>query len=623
MIDTNDPRLTAYALGELEAAEAAAFEAALATEAGALAEVNDIRRAAAELRLALADESVPALTEGQREAIRSSAARGVTGSLSGRLRLLPWAVAAAAACLAVALFVRPYVGSREQPLSLAQQAPAPSSAAWFYSDVEQPAAAQDVSAGAKLTATGALPAAPPPAGLEEAKTPATLAPALLIATAPAPAAAAAAASEPRTFALAAAKDSDDDANSRVTEAVERAAPRALREEQLAESLAAAPTAAPMAARGVGHAAPGQPAAAAAGTAGGAFGTALAMQGDEARDARRQAGGIALGVAPSIRADEPRPDNPFRSVTGAPLSIVPLNVDTASYSNVRNFLTQGQLPPSSAVHIEGLVNHFSYGNENAAAGLPFSVRAEVTACPWKPDQRLVRIAVNRAQQPDAKQEVTHLAVVTLADQMQATATPLERAGVLGDVQLQVAFSPARVAVYRLIGNDASESRSQDALGKTGAIGPGQSVNAFYQIIPTPAATPPASAFAATPAAARAKSRARPAAPAADALAVITAGNLLTVTLRWRPVDAGDAGRLEVPVPDQPQAWEQTSSDMQFGSAVALFGMLLRQSPHAAGATFDTVLALAGPAAGQDTPRERSEFLELVRQAKQSQQAAAPR
>src|SRR5688572_23416192 len=53
------------------------------------------------------------------------------------------------------------------------------------------------------------------------------------------------------------------------------------------------------------------------------------------------------------------DTPFVAAKDAPLSTFSIDVDTASYSNVRRFLTQGQLPPSGAVRVEELINYFSY------------------------------------------------------------------------------------------------------------------------------------------------------------------------------------------------------------------------------------------------------------------------
>jgi hypothetical protein len=309
------------------------------------------------------------------------------------------------------------------------------------------------------------------------------------------------------------------------------------------------------------------------------------------------------------------ENPFRSVSQAPQSTFALADHTASYASVRNSLNKGQLPPRDAVCIEGLVNYFRYGDEAPAAGLPFGVQVEVAPCPWKPEQRLVRIAVNQGRSAAGPKAVAALDAVQETERGQPAA---------GDVRLQAEFSPARVAVYRLIGDDSAlnQGRSNKEAGTVGALRSGQSVNAFYQVIPTPSAAPPETAADAAPASALAKARPRRSAQLADGVAA-PADTLLTVTLRWEPVDARDPGVLVVRVPDRPQAWEQTSPDMQFGSAVALFGMLLRQSPYAAGASFDTVLALATPAVGRDTQGERAEFLELVRRARTAQPAPPPR
>jgi Ca-activated chloride channel family protein len=86
------------------------------------------------------------------------------------------------------------------------------------------------------------------------------------------------------------------------------------------------------------------------------------------------------------------DNPFRLVKDTPLSTFGVDVDTASYSNVRRFLTAGQLPPPGAVRIEEMVNYFPYEYAPPTDGRPFAVRVDVAGCPWKTDHRLVRVAI---------------------------------------------------------------------------------------------------------------------------------------------------------------------------------------------------------------------------------------
>jgi Ca-activated chloride channel family protein len=86
------------------------------------------------------------------------------------------------------------------------------------------------------------------------------------------------------------------------------------------------------------------------------------------------------------------ENPFLEASRAPLSTFSVDVDTASYSNTRRFLGEGQLPPRDAVRIEELVNYFSYDYPQPAGDAPFSVKAEVADCPWNTQHRLVQLGL---------------------------------------------------------------------------------------------------------------------------------------------------------------------------------------------------------------------------------------
>jgi Ca-activated chloride channel family protein len=85
--------------------------------------------------------------------------------------------------------------------------------------------------------------------------------------------------------------------------------------------------------------------------------------------------------PSTAIYSPITDNGFRRVADAPLSTFSVDVDTASYTNVRRFLTAGTLPPPDAVRIEELINYFHFDYPDAHDGRPFSVTTEVGPCPW--------------------------------------------------------------------------------------------------------------------------------------------------------------------------------------------------------------------------------------------------
>ena len=86
------------------------------------------------------------------------------------------------------------------------------------------------------------------------------------------------------------------------------------------------------------------------------------------------------------------DNAFLAVASNPLSTFSIDVDTASYANVRRFLNAGQLPPADAVRIEELINYFRFDYPSPEGTAPFSVAASVAACPWKPAHKLVHIGL---------------------------------------------------------------------------------------------------------------------------------------------------------------------------------------------------------------------------------------
>ena len=89
------------------------------------------------------------------------------------------------------------------------------------------------------------------------------------------------------------------------------------------------------------------------------------------------------------------ENGFHRASDDPLSTFSIDVDTASYANVRRFLDDGALPPAGAVRVEELINYFRFDYPNPTAGRPFSVTTELGSCPWAPGHRLVLIGLKAA------------------------------------------------------------------------------------------------------------------------------------------------------------------------------------------------------------------------------------
>ncbi len=86
------------------------------------------------------------------------------------------------------------------------------------------------------------------------------------------------------------------------------------------------------------------------------------------------------------------EDPTKRTPSDPLSTFSIDVDTASYANVRRFLNDGRKPPRDAVRIEELVNYFRYDDPQPKGNAPFSVTVEAAACPWRRGARLVRIGL---------------------------------------------------------------------------------------------------------------------------------------------------------------------------------------------------------------------------------------
>ena len=123
------------------------------------------------------------------------------------------------------------------------------------------------------------------------------------------------------------------------------------------------------------------------------------------------------------------ENPFRSVARDPLSTFSIDVDTASYSNVRRLISAGTLPPADAVRIEEMINYFRYQYAQPTGGEPFSVTTELTDSPWNPKHRLALIGLQGRQMPDEDLPARNLVfLIDVSGSMQsADKLPLVRNG----------------------------------------------------------------------------------------------------------------------------------------------------------------------------------------------------
>ena len=102
-----------------------------------------------------------------------------------------------------------------------------------------------------------------------------------------------------------------------------------------------------------------------------------------------------------------PDSPFVSVADQPLSTFGLDVDTASFTNVRRMLEAGQRPPREAVRVEEFINYLDYAYAEPEDGRPVALYLDAAQCPWQPDHRLVRVGVKAREVAETARPAANL------------------------------------------------------------------------------------------------------------------------------------------------------------------------------------------------------------------------
>ena len=466
---------------------------------------------------------------------------------------------------------------------------------------------------------------------------------------------------------------------------------------------------------------------------------------------------------------PIEESGFRSPLVAALSTFSIDVDTASYANVRRFLNQGQLPPADALRIEEMINYFPYADAAPTksldeGGAPFAVHMAQTIAPWNKSHHLLRVALKGYEMPWDERPSSNLvflldvsgsmnnanklplvkvamdllvrrldgrdrvAVVVYAgasglalpsttannyDTIQHAMDNLKAGGstnggegiqlaykvarehfidggnnrvilctdgdfnigqtnsgdltdiaeaaadkgisltILGfgmgnykddllealsnkgkgsyayvdssaearkvfledltgnlfkiakDVKIQVEFNPAQVNSYRLIGYENRRLKAEDFNNdkkKAGDIGPGHTVVALYEIIPATVDSD---------------------APSVDALRYqgsveleSAPGEVATVKLRYKQPDADVSQLITRTVnSDELVRFDATHEDVRFSAIVAAFGMRLAGSEHLNGLSYDAIESIAASSLGIDPGGHRSEFVGLVRRARE--------
>lgn len=457
------------------------------------------------------------------------------------------------------------------------------------------------------------------------------------------------------------------------------------------------------------------------------------------------------------------DQPWKSPWQDALSTFSIDVDTASYTNLRRMILEGRPVPRDAVRIEECVNYFDYKYAGPQGDGPFAVHGNLATCPWKEDHLLARVAIKGKEIPNNARPASNLVFLIdvsgsmqspdklpllkrsmrlLVDQLDERdrvamvvyagtegvaldSTVLDERGksaaiqalekleaggstnggagikraydlakkhfiqgatnrvilatdgdfnvgitsqgdlvnlvkeraaggvylsVLGfgtgnfneamlqavtkdgngtcyyvdsdeearriflqklggtlvtiakDVKIQVEFNPGKVQAYRLIGYADRILRHEDFNNDkvdAGDIGAGHTVTAFYEIVPNGVPMPGTG----TTDPLRYQ---KP--PGKEAVA---SEDWFTLKLRHKHPEGDTSALIETPVKGEPAAWQDAGNDFRFASAVALFGMKLRQMSDVADVPWANIEAIAKPALAEDPREQRAAFIEMLR------------
>jgi Ca-activated chloride channel family protein len=176
----------------------------------------------------------------------------------------------------------------------------------------------------------------------------------------------------------------------------------------------------------------------------------------------------------------------------------------------------------------------------------------------------------------------------------------------DVKLQLEFNPAKVASYRLIGYENRMLNKEDFnndLKDAGDMGAGHNVTALYEIIPAGVHDK----FTNSVDPLKYQKEDRP-------LTNVVSNDMLTIKFRYKEPNGSESKMSKAIVYDKPVEFSNTSVDFRFATAVAEFGMLLRNSEFKQNAKYEEAISIARAAKGNDNEGYRAEFIKLAESAK---------
>ncbi len=186
------------------------------------------------------------------------------------------------------------------------------------------------------------------------------------------------------------------------------------------------------------------------------------------------------------------ENGFHRTTDDPLSTFSIDVDAASYSNVRRFLNSNQLPPEGAVRVEEMINYFSYNYPQPTGKDPFSINTELSECPWNKDHKLVVIGLQGKKIPTENLPPSNLVfLIDVSGSMQSELKlPLVKSSMKllveqlreeDKISIVVYAGSAGLVLPATSGNNKTKIKEAiDALEAGGSTAGGQGIKLAYKV-----------------------------------------------------------------------------------------------------------------------------------------------
>lgn len=279
------------------------------------------------------------------------------------------------------------------------------------------------------------------------------------------------------------------------------------------------------------------------------------------------------------------NNGIQNAPGRVLSTLPATVNTAGYDTVRKFLVRGQLPPVGAVKSEEMINFFDYNYPSSDGPVPFSVITEISSTPWNKKHKLMHIGVKGSD-------------IRVSDNQYAKFSTVAR-----DVKISFKFDPEQVSAFKLVGYDNLDSSERnyyhDSEIYIKELYPGHVATILYELIPTANNV-------------EMNNRAVSIKYQADMPlnSNLQQDKIMKLKLGYKLPGRNQWHVIAYPIDERYVPFDETSNDFRFASAVAGFGMLLKNSPYNKELSYNDVINIANGSKGNDAKGYKTEFVRLV-------------